>query len=113
MRPVALLLALLLAFAAHALPRDVSERAAFRKAHPCPSTGKQSGRCPGYQIDHTRALMNGGEDRAANMQWLPHAEHRAKTRADFAECRASDTCLHKSIARRKAREQQRTQPAPQ
>lgn len=111
MRALTLLLALLLATTANALPRDVSERAAFRKAHPCPSTGKQSGRCPGYQIDHVRALMNGGADRASNMQWLAHDAHRAKTRADFAECKASDACLHKSIQRRRAREAQAT-PQP-
>ena len=44
--------------------------------------------------------MNGGEDHPRNMQWLPKSEHRAKTRADFAECRATPTCLHRANKRR-------------
>lgn len=99
----ALLLALLVALAtpALAIPRDAQQRAAFRKANPCPSTGMISGRCPGYQIDHRVALMNGGEDHPRNMQWLHKSEHRAKTRADFAQCRAlGDACMYRSKKRR-------------
>lgn len=94
------LLALLPALAL-AIPRDAQQRAAFRKEVPCPSNGLRSGRCPGYQIDHVTALMNGGEDHPRNMQWLPKAEHRAKTRADFAACRAlADACLYRAKHRR-------------
>jgi hypothetical protein len=99
-----LALALSLSAPADAIPRDPAARAAFRKANPCPSTGQQTGRCPGYVIDHRIALMNGGEDHPRNMQWMPTDAHRAKTRADFAECRTSPTCLHRSIARKNARQ---------
>lgn len=41
----------------------------FEKAHPCPSTGKSTGACQGYVIDHFRPLARGGPDSASNMQW--------------------------------------------
>ena len=41
----------------------------FKKVHPCPSTGKSSGRCPGYVIDHVTPLKRGGADAPSNMQW--------------------------------------------
>ena len=50
----------------------------FRKAHPCPATGKTSGPCPGYVIDHVVALKNGGADAPSNMQWQAVANAKAK-----------------------------------
>ncbi len=58
--------------------RDREKRAAFMRSHPCPSTGKRHGACPGYQVDHRRALACGGTDNPANMQWLSVRQHRAK-----------------------------------
>jgi hypothetical protein len=58
--------------------RDPAQRHAFMKTHPCPSTGKTSGACPGYQVDHRTALACGGADSPENMQWLSVAEHKAK-----------------------------------
>jgi 5-methylcytosine-specific restriction endonuclease McrA len=101
---VLLALALALTASAQAAPRDPSVRAAFRKAQPCPSTALHRGACPGYQIDHVHALMLGGRDELANLQWLPVAEHRAKTRAEFAQCKAAPTCAHRAIARKRARQ---------
>lgn len=96
---LAALLALALSAPTLAIPRDPSQRAAFRKANPCPSTGNIRGRCPGWQIDHVKALMNGGTDTPDNMRWLAHHEHRKKTLADFAECRASTTCKYRANKR--------------
>ena len=48
------------------------------KAHPCPSTGKTHGACPGYVVDHIQALKYGGADRPENMQWQTVSEAKAK-----------------------------------
>jgi hypothetical protein len=51
--------------------------AAFRKVHPCPSTHKTTGACPGWAVDHVVSLgakhpiLGGGCDAVSNMQWLP------------------------------------------
>ena len=49
--------------------RDPHAKEAFRKTHPCPSTGKTYGKCPGYVVDHIQALKHGGADDPSNMQW--------------------------------------------
>ncbi len=103
-RVLATLLALILSALAFAAPRDPTVRYEFRKANPCPSTGKTTGRCPGYHIDHVRALMLGGRDEVANMQWLSHAEHRAKTKREFAECKRVMYCTHRGVKRKRDRQ---------
>ena len=52
----------------------------FRRSHPCPSTGRSRGACPGYVIDHVRALKHGGADDPSNMQWQTKAAAKAKDR---------------------------------
>lgn len=49
--------------------RSRKAKASFRESHPCPPTGKTSGPCPGYVIDHIRPLKRGGADDPSNMQW--------------------------------------------
>ena len=44
---------------------------AFRRVHPCPSTGLTTGACPGWAIDHQIPLAVGGCDAVSNMGWLP------------------------------------------
>lgn len=51
------------------IKRSAHAKSAFRHSHPCPSTGRTSGRCPGYVIDHVKPLKEGGADDPANMQW--------------------------------------------
>jgi hypothetical protein len=51
--------------------RDQKAVAEFKKVHPCPSTGKTSGACSGWSIDHVIPLACGGCDAVSNMQWLP------------------------------------------
>jgi len=60
------------------IKRDPEQRRAFMRTHPCPSTGKTHGACPGYQVDHRQALACGGADDPSNMQWLTVEEHHAK-----------------------------------
>lgn len=52
---------------------------AFKKVHPCPSTGKTSGACPGWIMDHVIPLACGGADSVGNLQWLPVESWRAKS----------------------------------
>lgn len=46
--------------------------AAFRRLHPCPSTGLTAGPCVGWAVDHVRPLACGYPDAVSNLQWLPH-----------------------------------------
>jgi hypothetical protein len=50
----------------------------FETQNPCPSTGKSSGSCPGYVVDHRKALAEGGADEPSNMQWQTTADAKAK-----------------------------------
>lgn len=62
------------------IARSAQARHSFKKAHPCPATGRISGACPGYVIDHIHPLKRGGADAPGNMQWQTTAEARAKDR---------------------------------
>lgn len=60
------------------IKRSAAAKDAFKRSHPCPSTGKSTGACPGYVVDHVRALKHGGADDPSNMQWQTTAEAKAK-----------------------------------
>ena len=60
------------------LKRSEAAKHAFERAHPCPSTGRSSGPCPGYVIDHITPLKRGGADDPSNMQWQTAADAKAK-----------------------------------
>src|SRR4051794_10291865 len=60
--------------------RNPRARAEFRKRFPCPSTGKHSGACPGWVIDHIVALKRCGRDAQSNMAWQTKADARRKDR---------------------------------
>ena len=60
------------------IKRSTKARHAFERAHPCPATHRSSGACPGYVIDHVRALKRGGLDDPSNMQWQTIEEAKAK-----------------------------------
>lgn len=62
------------------IPRSSMAKGQFKKSHPCPSTGRSSGACPGYVIDHVTPLKRGGEDAPSNMQWQTTADAKAKDR---------------------------------
>ena len=54
----------------------------FQKTHPCPSTGRTSGACPGYVVDHVQPLKRGGADKPYNMQWQTTAAAKAKDKTE-------------------------------
>lgn len=53
--------------------RRADVQRAFRKAHPCPSTGLTFGACPRWSMDHVWPLACGGCDAVFNIQWLPNS----------------------------------------
>jgi hypothetical protein len=68
------------------IKRSASEVRAFKKLNACPSTGKNIGTCPGYQVEHTLPLCSCGPDKVSNMTWMATAEHKIKTKADVKHC---------------------------
>ncbi len=54
----------------------------FQKSHPCPSTGRTSGACNGFVIDHVVPLKRGGADSPGNMQWQTKAAAKAKDKVE-------------------------------
>jgi hypothetical protein len=59
---------------------------AFQRQHPCPSTGRTTGPCPGYIKGPVRPLECGGADAPSNMQWQTTAEAKEKDKTERA-CR--------------------------
>lgn len=55
------------------IQRSSSELAKFKKLYPCPSTGKSTGNCPDWSVDHIIPLACGGCDSVTNMQWLKNS----------------------------------------
>jgi 5-methylcytosine-specific restriction endonuclease McrA len=73
---------LLILLATDADSRDRNVPAEFQRQFPCPSTGKTTGACPGWERDHVIPLCRGGSDTVANMNWLTVEQHKLKTRGD-------------------------------
>ena len=59
---------------------------AFERQHPCRPPGGRADGCPGYAVDHVKALECGGADAPTNMQWQTVAEGKAKDRTE-GRCR--------------------------
>jgi len=64
------------------IERSAKEKRDFQKSHPCPSTGRASGGCPGYVVDHVTPLKRGGADRPENMQWQTIKQAKEKDRTE-------------------------------
>jgi hypothetical protein len=88
MRSAALLLVLaVLSVPADArIHRNADARHHFKQLHPCPATGRPTGKCPGYVIDHVKPLACGGADAPSNMQWQTVAEAKAKDKWERIGC---------------------------
>jgi hypothetical protein len=64
------------------IKRSAAAKNAFKRQQPCPSTGRGTGSCPGYVIDHVKPLECGGADAPANMQWQTVADGKAKDKTE-------------------------------
>ena len=63
--------------------RSSTVRSAFQ--NPCPATGITTGPCPGYVVDHTRALCAGGRDVVSNLQWQTVGAAKEKDRWECSQ----------------------------
>ena len=68
--------------------RSKSVLRAFVNANACPSTGLHRLPCPGYVMDHIKALACGGADAVENIQWQTREEAKVKDKWERKECRA-------------------------
>jgi hypothetical protein len=66
--------------------RSQSAKNDFKALHPCPANGNIRGSCPGYVIDHIKALACGGEDSPSNMQWQSVVEGKFKDKWERKGC---------------------------
>jgi hypothetical protein len=64
------------------IARSQQAKSEFKHQHPCPSTGRSSGACPGYVIDHVQPLKRGGADAPSNMQWQTKEAAKAKDKTE-------------------------------
>ena len=64
------------------IKRSTAAKDAFKREQPCPSTGRGSGSCPGYVIDHVNPLECGGADALSYMQWQTIADGKAKDKTE-------------------------------
>ncbi len=64
------------------IARNPAAKRAFQHSHPCPVTGKTSGPCKGYVVDHINPLKRGGADDPGNMQWQTKAAAKAKDKIE-------------------------------
>ena len=86
MRVIVALVLMLSVGLADATERSASAKSEFKRENPCPSTGRSSGGCSGYQVDHRKPLAAGGSDHKSNMQWLSADQHKEKTKAERRSC---------------------------
>lgn len=54
----------------HEILRDPKVISSYRKIHVCPSTGKFTGACPDYSLNHVKPLACGGCDAVWNLTWM-------------------------------------------
>ncbi len=89
-----------------AIPARVKARVFGKEPYPpCANCGRLIVPWEGWQCDHTKALVNGGENRESNLQVLCLSCHVLKTASDVAEKAtiARKRKKHLGIKRRQSR----------
>lgn len=54
----------------NSIHRDYKVIAAYRKLHPCPSTGLYTGACPNWALNHNCSIACGCVDAVWNLSWM-------------------------------------------
>ena len=49
-------------------------RQAYQREHPCPSTRRNAGNCPGYVVGYVVLPKHGGKYDTSNMRWMTEEE---------------------------------------
>ena len=49
-------------------------REGYQRSHPCPSTGRKAGNCPGYVVGYILLPKHGGTYQESNMRWMTTEE---------------------------------------
>jgi hypothetical protein len=93
---IAIVAACLDADATTSVKRSTAAKHQFQRENPCPSTGRPTGSCPGYVIDHVIPLCAGGPDKPSNMQWQTVEDAKAKDRIEVAKCRPPGPGYHRT-----------------
>lgn len=89
MRVIVAFLVALIAFSGAVDAKQARSRSTtyqFQKLNPCPSTGRQTGACPGWRKDHTIPLACGGPDSVSNLTWMTVEQHAAKSKWERKGC---------------------------
>ena len=68
------------------ISRSSKAKGKFERQKPCPTTGRTSGPCAGYVVDHVKPLACGGEDKPSNMQWQSREAAKVKDRWERSGC---------------------------
>jgi hypothetical protein len=82
------------------IKRSASARSDFKKLSPCPANGHQFGSCPGYIIDHIKALACGGIDDPSNMQWQTVQDASEKDKSERKGCQTTQSEIHAQKTKR-------------
>lgn len=87
MKKIVLMFVMCFGFGAYAATNNSDTRSPtqvykFRSTHPCPANGSKHGACPGYVVDHIKALECGGADVPSNMQWQTAKDAKAKDKLE-------------------------------
>jgi 5-methylcytosine-specific restriction endonuclease McrA len=64
------------------IKRSTRAKDDFKRQQPCPSTGRSSGSCPSYVIDHVVPLKRHGADAPSNMQWQTIQDAKTKDKIE-------------------------------